>query len=343
MKTDAFDFHLPETLIADTPEAQRDHSRLLHVTSDACLDRYFYQLPELFDERDVLVLNDTRVIPARLYGKRDDVHIEILLHKELGAGWWKVFARPAKRLRPGQVIDIQELLQAEVESKYDSGEVVLRFNLEGDAFKKALEQVGQTPLPPYIEREQGANAVDAERYQTVYAKHAGSVAAPTAGLHFTKALLDVLQSKGVDIHYVTLHVGGGTFLPVKAEDIADHQMHSEAGIVTAETVEALNVAKQEGKRITAVGTTSMRILESAASVDSVLAPFHQETDIFITPGYAFRFVDRLITNFHLPRSTLFMLVSAFSGLERMQRAYAHAMDAGYRFYSYGDACLLERC
>lgn len=349
MKTELFDFDLPEHLIAQEPLPQRDQARLLHVQCDTLADQHIYDLPELLGSQDVLVFNDTKVIPARLYGQRDAVAVEVLLHKQEGVLRWRAFAKPAKRLKPGQVIAFQAGLEAEVLAKYDSGEVALAFAVNGKrdndaAFWEALHRIGQMPLPPYIARPTGTSADDAARYQTVYGRHEGSVAAPTAGLHFTPELLERLQQAGVEQHYITLHVGGGTFLPVKAEDTDGHQMHSEYAIIDEATANALNEAKAAGKRITAVGTTSLRTLEAASyQTPGRVQPFRDETEIFITPGYAFRFVDRLLTNFHLPKSTLFMLVAAFSGLERMKAAYSHAIDQRYRFYSYGDGCLLERC
>lgn len=321
---------------------ERDAARMLHVTQGALADSYIYKLPDLLSENDVLVLNNTKVIPARLYGQRDAVAIEILLHKQIKPLQWRVFAKPAKKLKIWQMVRFGDELSAEVLEKHESGEVSLRFDCEEAAFWDVLDRLGQMPLPPYIARPDGADEEDDERYQTIYAEHQGSVAAPTAGLHFTDDLLERIRAKGVEIYYVTLHVGGGTFLPVKVDDTDDHVMHSELGIVSEHTAQALTSAKAEGKRIVSVGTTSLRILESATDESGVVHPFHQETDIFITPGYQFRCIDRLITNFHLPKSTLFMLVSAFAGLDKMQAAYQHAIQNDYRFYSYGDACFLER-
>ncbi len=345
MKTALFDFHLPESCIAHTPSPERDGARLLQVTDTELHDRHISDLLDLLTPDDVLVFNNTRVIPARLYGKRADLSVEILLHKCLRDLTWRCFARPARRLKAGQELVFSAgpaTLGAHIVEKCDSGEVILAFDCpDAPTFWNALEQVGHLPLPPYIARKCGITDADKERYQTVYARHAGSVAAPTAGLHFTASLLAALREKGVEMHEITLHVGGGTFLPVKAEDTADHVMHSEYGEIAPSTAAALTVAKRAGKRIVAVGTTSLRTLESAADTSGAIHPFASETAIFITPPYRFRAVDRLLTNFHLPKSTLFMLVSAFSGLERMQSAYRHAIEGGYRFYSYGDACLLE--
>ncbi len=341
MDTELFSFDLPEKVIAQEPLAQRDRARMLHVTDGALADSYIYKLPEMLDENDVLVLNNTKVIPARLYGQRDAVNIEILLHKQIQPLQWRCFARPAKKLKIGQMVRFGEELQAEVLEKHESGEVSLRFDCDEAIFWDVLDRLGQMPLPPYIVRPDGTDETDAERYQTIYAELEGSVAAPTAGLHFTDALLEAIRARGVEIYHVTLHVGGGTFLPVKVDDTDEHIMHSELGIITESTASALSAAKVQGKRIVAVGTTSLRTLESATEENGVVHPFHKETDIFITPGYRFKCVDRLVTNFHLPKSTLFMLVSAFAGLEKMQAAYQHAIQNEYRFYSYGDACLLE--
>jgi S-adenosylmethionine:tRNA ribosyltransferase-isomerase len=335
-----FHFDLPDTHIAHTPLSKRDAARMLHVTPDALADSYIYKLPELLTHNDVLVLNNTKVIPARLYGVRDAVTIEILLHKHIAALDWRCFAKPAKRLKLGQHIVFGEQFRAEVIDKLDTGEVTLRFLCSEEAFWQHIDALGQMPLPPYIARQMSEE--DKERYQTVFAENAGSVAAPTAGLHFTESLLQQLRDKGVEIYYVTLHVGGGTFLPVKVEDTKDHHMHSEFGIITEAVATSITSAKATGKRIVAVGTTSLRLLESASDEFGALHPFHQETDIFITPGYRFKMVDRLLTNFHLPKSTLFMLVSAFAGLDKMHSAYQHAIANDYRFYSYGDACFLEK-
>ena len=290
----------------------------------------------------MLVVNDTRVIPARLKGRRGAAAVEITLHKR-DAGEdeiWRAFARPAKRLRPGDRIDFADGFAAEVVGKTATGEVRIAFN--GVDLPAQLARHGAMPLPPYIERPDGAVPADGCDYQTLFAAHDGAVAAPTAGLHFTPALIAAVEAAGVRIVTVTLHVGGGTFLPVRVENIADHVMHSEFGVITAEAAAAINRAREAGGRIIAAGTTSLRLLESAAAEDGTLHPFADETDIFITPGYRFRVVDMLLTNFHLPRSTLFMLVAAFAGLERIRAAYEHAKESAYRFYSYGDATLLHR-
>lgn len=298
------------------------------------------ELPAFLRPGDVLVYNNTRVIPARLFGKRGDAKIEILLHKMLGSNRWSCFAKPAKKLRVGDSVAFAADFSAEVVEKLPSGEVVVAFNDNPEALFAKLDKYGHMPLPPYIQRADTAH--DQQSYQTIYAQHPGSVAAPTAGLHFTHELLSRIDAMGVIRVPVTLNVGGGTFLPVKTEDTKDHVMHSEFAVLSAEAAAIINNAKALGGRVIAVGTTSMRTLESAADEAGLVHPFSQETAIFITPGYRFKVVDMLLTNFHLPKSTLFMLVSAFSGLTRMQSAYAHAITNGYRFYSYGDACLLYR-
>lgn len=341
MKVSLFDFALPESLIASRPVAPRDAARLLAVNGDF-RDLHVRDLPTLLSPGDLLIFNDTRVIPARLFGRRGEVRVEVLLHRLLAADRWRVFARPAKRLKAGDVVQFADGFSATVEDRLESGEVVLRFNYAGDALRGALEAQGRMPLPPYIERIRHADAQDRADYQTVYAREEGSVAAPTAGLHFTPALLEQLRARGVLHTFITLHVGGGTFLPVKTENTEEHRMHAEYAELSAAAAEAINAARAKGGRVVAVGTTSLRTLESAADGAGRVQPFAGETDIFITPGYAFRAVDMLLTNFHLPRSTLFMLVCAFAGMERMKAAYAHAIAEKYRFYSYGDACLLSR-
>jgi len=311
-------------------------------------------LPALLAPGDALVFNDTRVIPAALKGvrKRGEAaaQISVNLTERLDESRWQALARPAKRLEPGDRIQFGDpgdacalgALDATVEARGPDGAVTLRFDLSGPALHDAIEIAGAMPLPPYIAARRPADAQDRSDYQTTFAREEGAVAAPTAGLHFTDALMDALEARGVSRHFVTLHVGPGTFLPVRGNDTESHKMHAEHGVVETSVAFALNAVKARGNRIVAVGTTSLRLLESAADAFGTLKPFSGETDIFITPGYRFRFVDRLLTNFHLPRSTLFMLVAAFSGLETMQRAYAHAIQERYRFYSYGDACLLDR-
>ncbi|WP_062116537.1 tRNA preQ1(34) S-adenosylmethionine ribosyltransferase-isomerase QueA [Aureimonas sp. AU40] len=355
MRVDLFDFDLPEERIALRPALPRESARLLHVPASGGLgDRRIADLPSLLHAGDVLVFNDTRVIPARLNGERRRVglpegqgvaQIEATLHMRLDAGRWAAFVRPAKRVSAGDRITFQgadgATLGSEVEERGEGGETVLRFDSSGPELDAAIATVGHLPLPPYIASKRPEDEQDRADYQTIYAKHDGAVAAPTAGLHFTPELLEALASAGVDFEYVTLHVGAGTFLPVKADDTSAHRMHHEFGSIDPDTAQRLSTARDVGRRIVAVGTTSLRVLESAAETGRI-EPFHAATDIFITPGYEFRAVDALLTNFHLPRSTLFMLVSAFSGLDRMRDAYAHAIETGYRFYSYGDACLLER-
>lgn len=340
MKVADFDFDLPPERIADVPVSPRDASRLLQV-SKFFFDFTFSQLPDLLDAGDVLVFNDSKVMPARLFAQKGEATIELLLHKPEGEHWL-AFARPGKKLKPGDGLVIAPGFEATVLEKRDSGEVLLSFNCVGGSFEALLETHGHVPLPPYIRRADAQ--ADRARYQTVYARDdaARSVAAPTAGLHFTPELLQRCDAKGIHRAHLTLHVGAGTFQPVKAEDTGDHVMHHEWAEITPKAAETINRARASGGRVVAVGTTALRTLESAAAPDGSLAPFQGETDLFITPGYAFKVADRLITNFHLPRSTLFMLVSAFSGLERMKAAYAYAIEQDYRFYSYGDACLLDR-
>ncbi len=345
MRVDLFDFELPETSIALRPAEPRDAGRMLVVRPGAPLvDRTVRDLPDALRAGDALVFNDTRVIPARLNGVRTrpgapGQRTEVMLHLREAPDRWRAFARPAKRLTAGDALRFGDLT-ATVLEKGEAGEIVLAFDRAGPELDAAIAAEGALPLPPYIAGKRATDARDATDYQTVYARNPGAVAAPTAGLHFSDALLADLDAAGLQRHHVTLHVGAGTFLPVKAEDTDGHRMHAEIGILDAATADALNAARAAGGRIVAVGTTALRLLESAARPDGTLAPFSGPTEIFITPGYQFRAVDALVTNFHLPRSTLFMLVSAFSGLETMRAAYAHAIGAGYRFYSYGDASLL---
>lgn len=338
---DAFDFVLPSTLIAQEPARPRDSARLLHVQNDGLNDRSIRDLPNLLRPGDLLVSNDTRVIPARLFGMRDTVRVEILLHRALGHGRWEAFARPGKRLRPDDRIIFAADFAATVAAKLPDGQIIIAFDgMDAEVYAQ-LQRYGIMPLPPYIKRETTGRAADQDDYQTIFAARDGAVAAPTAGLHFTPALLDTLEQRGCRRATVTLHVGAGTFLPVKTERLADHQMHCEWGEVSAAAAQAINETRAAGGRIVAVGTTSLRILESAIAADSMMRPFSGTTDIFLYPGKTIRSVDVLLTNFHLPKSTLFMLTCAFAGMERMHQAYAHAIAAGYRFYSYGDACLLE--
>jgi S-adenosylmethionine:tRNA ribosyltransferase-isomerase len=358
MRTDLFDFDLPADRIALRPAVPRDAARLLVVRPGATPewdDRNVRDLPDLLRPGDAIVVNDTRVIPARLRGRRlgrgtTEPVIEATLHQRLDGSRWRAFVKPAKRLSPGDVVRFGTegnlcflgQLDATVEAKGEGGEVTLAFAFHGPILDQAVEERGAMPLPPYIAARRAPDERDRSDYQTMFAQPEGSVAAPTAGLHFTEALLAALTWRGISVHKVTLHVGAGTFLPVKAADTDAHQMHGEHGSVSAETADALNAARRAGGRIVAVGSTSLRLLESATGNDGVIRPFVGETALFITPGYGFRAVDVLMTNLHLPRSTLFMLVAAFCGLDVMQRAYAHAIAARYRFYSYGDACLLFR-
>jgi S-adenosylmethionine:tRNA ribosyltransferase-isomerase len=350
MRVSDFDFELPEERIALRPARPRDAARLLHVNAKGELaDRGVRDLPAILREGDLMVFNDTRVIPAALNGTRParaaggggDVAVEVNLHKRVDASTWRAFVRPAKRLRVGDVIRFGEL-EAEITGKSEGGDTRLRFNRAGAGLDEAIAATGVPPLPPYIARKRGVDEQDTEDYQTLFAREDGSVAAPTAGLHFTDRLLADLKSAGVQSTHVTLHVGAGTFLPVKAEDTDQHRMHAEWCTVSAEAAKAINAAKAEGRRVIPVGTTALRTIESLASGPGVIETGSRDTDIFITPGYEFAITDALMTNFHLPRSTLFMLVSALSGLDVMRRAYAHAIRSEYRFYSYGDACLLER-
>jgi S-adenosylmethionine:tRNA ribosyltransferase-isomerase len=339
MRTNAFDFDLPRELVAQHPVAPRDAARLL-VVGEALGDRRMGDLPELLRPGDLLVVNDTKVLPTRLTGRRGAAKVEVTLHKAEGPGLWRAFAKPARRLKPGDGIDFAPGFAAEVRAKGDGGEVVLDFHCSESDLLGALQRHGVMPLPPYIRRPEGPDLADREDYQTVFAQRAGAVAAPTAGLHFTPRLLAALEARGIARVAVTLHVGAGTFLPVTAEDPRDHAMHTEFGEIASETAERINAARAAGGRLIAVGTTALRLLESAADDGGKVAPFAGETDLFILPGYRFRAADLLLTNFHLPRSTLFMLVCAFCGTERMLAAYRHATESGYRFFSYGDGCLL---
>lgn len=342
MKVELFDFDLEPELIALRPAPGRDGARLLVVRDGKSEDREVLDLPDYFQAGDVLVFNDTRVIPARLSGRRRQAKIEVTLHMNEGQGRWRAFARPAKKLSPEDIIVFSATLEATVCAKGDGGEVTLQFNAAGEALRMALEEAGVMPLPPYIAARRPVDERDLIDYQTIYGVKEGAVAAPTAGLHFTDRLLEKLSAKGVIFTHVTLHVGAGTFLPVKVADTRDHKMHAEWGEIGTGTAKIINQAHDRGKRVIAVGTTSLRLLESAADETGTMHPFSGTTDIFITPGYKFRSADILMTNFHLPKSTLFMLVSAFAGYDRMQAAYAHAIEKQYRFYSYGDSSLLFR-
>jgi len=355
MRTDLFDFELPAGHVALRPASPRDSARMLIVQSDGVLrDRIVADLPQWLEPGDQLVVNDTKVIAAQLKGRRigrdTEPKIEATLIKRLDGSRWQALVKPAKKLSQGDVVRFGNEgrvcllghLDAQVEHKGDGGEITLSFSFHGPALDQAIADLGSPPLPPYIAGKRAPDERDAADYQTMFAANEGAVAAPTAGLHFTSALESAVRERGVAIHLVTLHVGAGTFLPVKTEDTAGHRMHSEWGSISSATADALNAARAKGGRIVAVGTTSLRLLESATAEDGTIEPFTGDTAIFITPGYRFRAVDILLTNFHLPRSTLFMLVSAFSGLDTMKQAYAHAIKSGYRFYSYGDACLLLR-
>lgn len=339
MNIELFDFELPRENIALRPASPRDSARMLVVKPAGLYDAGVSDLCDKLTSKDVLVFNDTRVIPGRLIGKRGDAKMEITLHKRESDYVWRAFAKPAKKARLGDTLDFSGLL-ARVVAVGDEGERTLEFTLENGDMTAALEGHGVMPLPPYIASQRLVDEQDKRDYQTIYAKENGAVAAPTAGLHFTPAMMQALKAKGVGFATVTLHVGAGTFLPVKVDNTEDHKMHSEWGEITAETALQLNAARAAGGRIISVGTTSLRLLESAADKGGIVHPFKGDTDIFITPGYGFKAIDALMTNFHLPKSTLFMLVSAFSGLEAMQKAYAHAIKSGYRFYSYGDSSLL---
>lgn len=343
MKTDIFTFDLPDGYIANEPANPRDSSKLLHVESDSGLtDLTVADLDKILRPDDVLVFNDTKVIPARLYGKRGLANIEITLFKQLNLSDWETLIKNARRLKTGDVIKFTPTFHATVLHKMDTGPVALRFNVSGADLMAAFHEVGTMPLPPYIKRDKGGKSSDKTNYQTIYARHEGAVAAPTAGLHFTPELFKRLEDKGIEKIFVTLHVGGGTFLPVKVEDTDNHKMHAEYGVVTPEIADKINAAKHTGRRVIAVGTTSLRVLESATDNDGIIHPFAAETSIFITPGYQFKLIDAMFTNFHLSGSTLFMLVCAFAGIEPMKNAYAHAIKNHYRFFSYGDACLLEK-
>lgn len=371
MRVDDFNFELPTENIALRPVSPRDAARLLVVNPQAeewlqsqqlegplltghlLADHHLRDLPDLLKSGDILVGNNTKVIPARLRGKRTGrgtttPALEATLHQNISPASWKAFIKPGRKLRLGDNIDFSATgddgeiisLNATMTNRGEGGEVDLEFDLSGPDLQEAIARLGEMPLPPYIASKRPCDERDLEDYQTMYAKHEGAVAAPTAGLHFTPKLMAELKQRGISIEYLTLHVGAGTFLPVKVADTDDHKMHSEIGILTPELATRLNTAKAQGRRIIAIGTTALRLLESATDESGKVSTFSGATDIFITPGYKFRCIDALLTNFHLPRSTLFMLVAAFSGLAEMRIAYAHAIGNGYRFYSYGDACLL---
>jgi S-adenosylmethionine:tRNA ribosyltransferase-isomerase len=352
MRVDSFDFDLPPERIALRPIAPRDASRMLVVDPQAnppFIDRTIRDLPSQLRAGDCLVINNTRVIPARLFGRRQrggaDARIEILLHQRESDNVWRAFARPAKKLKAGDTIrfadDADHMLEAEVRGEHQDGEVLLAFSKSGAALDAAIAVLGEMPLPPYIAGKRATDAKDRDDYQTLFAQRDGAVAAPTASLHFTPELVAAIEAQGARFVRITLHVGAGTFLPVKAEDTDAHRMHAEWGEVSEVAAAAINQARRAGGRIVSIGTTPLRLIESAADDDGTIQPFMGATDIFITPGYRFKGIDLLLTNFHLPKSTLFMLVSAFCGLDVMRAAYAHAIAEKYRFYSYGDACLLH--
>jgi S-adenosylmethionine:tRNA ribosyltransferase-isomerase len=342
MRLDDFAYDLPRELIADRPLEPREAARLMVIAArGAVADRHVADLPDLLRPGDLLVVNDTKVIPARLVGRRGAATVEVTLAHDLGGGAWEALAKGARRLKPGDRIDFAAELHAEVIAKGERGAVALRFDCEGAAFRDALARHGAIPLPPYIHRPRGGDRRDLSDYQTMFARVEGAVAAPTAGLHFTPPLIDALAARGIDTVAVTLHVGPGTFRPVKTDDPRDHRMHGERGEIGAAAAARINRAREMGGRIVAVGTTSLRLIESAADATGAVHEFCGETRLFILPGYRFRAIDLLLTNFHLPCSTLLMLVAALAGLDRIKTAYAHAVAAGYRFYSYGDACLIE--
>lgn len=340
MRVAEFDFTLPKDLIAQHPAIPRESARLLRIEPNGLDDHHISDLPELLQAGDLLVFNDTRVIPARLVAKRGEARVEVTLHQPIDDLSWRAFAKPARKCRLGDRLTIGPGFDAEVIGRGDYGEVSLRFSLVGQSLIEALKRFGLMPLPPYIKRSEPGSGTDNQDYQTLFAEHDGAVAAPTASLHFTEALMAKLGRRGIDHAFVTLHVGAGTFLPVRVDDTEEHRMHAERFVLGDETVEAIERTRANGGRVIAVGTTVLRTLEANAAQHGRLSPQHGETSLFITPGYRFQVVDRLLTNFHLPCSTLFMLIAAFSGLERMRAAYAHAVEQRYRFFSYGDACLL---
>ena len=345
LRTDEFDYDLPERLIAQAPARPRDSARLLVVRPDGLADRGVLDLPALLEPGDVMVVNDTRVIPARLHGRRGQARVEIMLNRCDGGGVWQALVRNARRLREGDMVEIEGApgCAARVLAPPQGGTAMLDFGPDQAALAAALDAAGEVPLPPYIHRAAGPKPEDAADYQTIFARRPGAVAAPTASLHFTDRLLAALDARGVRRATVTLHVGAGTFLPVREDDPRRHHIHREWGEVPEEAAATINAARAAGKRVVAIGTTAMRVTETAARSDGSVAPFRGLTDLYILPGYRFRAVDALLTNFHLPKSTLLMLVSAFAGTRRMRAAYAHAVEQGYRFFSYGDGSLLFRC
>jgi S-adenosylmethionine:tRNA ribosyltransferase-isomerase len=342
VRTELFDFHLPSELIAQHPARPRDSARLLVVEREGVQDRLMRDLPTLLEPGDLLVFNDTRVLPTRLVGRRGEGTVEVTLHRCEQGSRWRAFARPARRCHPGERLTFAPDFSGEIVAKGEGGEITLDFGGDEAGLVARLEQHGAMPLPPYIKRPRGGDAHDREDYQTLFARRAGAVAAPTAALHFTEQLMNDLERRGIAHAFITLHVGAGTFLPVKTDDTDRHVMHAEWYEVSAWTAGLVARTRANGGRVVAIGTTVLRTLESAAGDEGALQPGRGETRLFITPGYRFKLVDRLLTNFHLPRSTLFMLTAAFAGLAPMQAAYAHAIARRYRFYSYGDACLLAR-
>ena len=342
MKLSDFDYDLPPEAVASHPAEPRDAARLLDLRRDTLVDRIVSDLPDLLGQGDLMVVNNTRVIPARLDGRRGEAGISVTLHQRIAPDTWRCFAKPARKLRLGDQVEFSSILTAEVTALGEDGERTLTFTLAGDELDQAIEAHGSMPLPPYIPRPDGPTRDDSASYQTIYARHKGAVAAPTAGLHFTPELMQRIRDKGVNMAEVTLHVGAGTFLPVKTDDVRDHRMHHEWGEITAPVAEAINRTRDEGGRIIAVGTTTLRILEACWKENGCIQEWQAETDLFIIPGFRFGVIDLLMTNFHLPKSTLMMLVSAFAGKGAIDQAYAHALKTGYRFFSYGDACLMER-
>lgn len=341
MKTDIFNFDLPVERIAMAPCVPRDAAKLLCIHGNQLTESHVNALDQLLRPSDILVFNDTKVIPARLFGTRGAAQVEVTLFKQINLSCWETMIKNAKRLKTDDIISFTPDFQAHVLCKTPEGRIILEFNRSGADLMAQLHLSGTMPLPPYIKRLRGGKESDKADYQTIYAKHEGAVAAPTAGLHFTPALFDRLAAKGIQKLFVTLHVGGGTFLPVKVDDTNLHKMHAEFGAISAETAAAINRFKAQGRRIIPIGTTSLRLLESATDETGIIHPFFGETDIFITPGYRFKITDALFTNFHLSGSTLFMLVCALAGIETMKAAYAHAIKNNYRFFSYGDACFIE--
>ncbi|MGG5819897.1 tRNA preQ1(34) S-adenosylmethionine ribosyltransferase-isomerase QueA [Falsiroseomonas sp. HW251] len=344
LRTEDFDYDLPERLIAQAPARPRDSARLLVVRKDGLIDRGVLDLPDLLQPGDVMVVNDTRVIPARLHGRRGEARVEIMLNRAEGGGLWHALVRNARRLRPGDVVEIEGAADCAARVvERDGGSAMLDFGPDQAALAAALEKAGEVPLPPYIHRDHGPRAEDAQDYQTIFARRPGAVAAPTASLHFTDRLLAALDARGVKRATVTLHVGAGTFLPVREDDPRRHHIHREWAEIGGEAAATINAARAAGKRVVAIGTTAMRVTETAARGDGTVAPFRGLTDLYILPSFRFHAVDALLTNFHLPKSTLMMLVSAFAGTRRMHAAYAHAVAQEYRFFSYGDGSLLFRC